>query len=209
MPLTASDSGGADFAIVPAGVFQGVCQSVIDLGTQYNKTYDNYSHKVMITWELPTERIQLEKDGVEIDKPMVISRRFTLSLHSKSAFRPFLESWRGTGFNAQDLMGFDISKLVGVNCMLNIVHATVGEKTYANIATAMPLLKNMPRLKPENPVLYYSMEDHGLSIPEEIHDWQKKIIMESKEYNEQGQQGQEYGDTGTYPESEDLGDVPF
>ena len=209
MPLTASDKGGKDFPIVPSGVFQAVCQSVIDLGTQYNKEYDNWSHKVLITWELPTERIQVEREGEDVDMPRVVSRRFTLSLHSKSAFRPFLESWRGMAFNAVDLMGFDISKLLGVNCQLNIVHNTVGDKTYANVATAMPLLKGMPKLQPENPELYYSIEDHGLNIPDEIHDWQKKIIMESREFNETGQQNEEWGDRGNGPPVDEADDVPF
>jgi len=209
MPLTASSKGSSDFEIIEPGVYQGVCQAVIDLGTQHNQKWGQYQHKVMLTWELPTERIQIEKDGEAQDLPRVISRRFTLSLSEKSLLRPFLESWRGIAFTPQELIAFDISKLLGANCQLNIIHNDYEGKTYANVSTAMPLLKGTPKLTAQNEMIYYSMEDHGLSIPEGVHDWQKKIIMESMEWNETGQQNEEWGDKGDGPPIDDSGDIPL
>jgi len=215
MGLIASDKGSGDFEIVDAGVYQAICQSVIDLGTHKSKNYDKWNQLVLLTFELPTERIQIEKDGKTKDLPRVVSRRFTLSLAETSHLRPFLESWRGVAFSPKDLEGFDISKLLGVNCQINIVHNVVGPKTYANIATAMPLMKNMPRLQPENPVLYYSIEEHGTNIPSELHDWQRNIILESREFsdtiaNETGQQNEEWGDHGDGPPvPTDDDSIPF
>lgn len=210
MGLMASDKGSGDFEIVPAGVYQAVMQSVIDLGTHKSKNFDSWNHQVLFTFELPTERIQLERDGKVEDLPRVVSRRFTLSLSDKSHLLPFLQSWRGVAFTPKEREGFDISTLLGVNCQINIVHNTVGSKTYANIATAMPLMKNMPRLQPENPVLYYSIEEHGMNIPGELHDWQRNIIMESREFNETGQQQEEWGDQGDGPPvPTDDDDIPF
>jgi hypothetical protein len=199
MGLIASDKGGGDFEIMDAGVYVAVCYCVVDLGTQHNPKWDQWQKKVMIGWEIPDERIDIEKDGEKKNLPRVISRKFTLSLSDKGYLKPFLESWRGQPFTFKELVAFDISKLMGVNCQLNVIHNSYEGKTYANVATAMPLMKGIDRREPENPVVYYSMEDHGLSIPDNVYDWQKKIIMESQEWNETGQQNEEWGDKGDGP----------
>ena len=111
MGLMANDKGGGmDFDPIPAGVHHAEGWAVIDLGTQHNPKFNQDQHKVCIGWELPSERIQIEDNGAEIDKPKVISRIFTLSLSEKSHLRPFLESWRGRPFSPQELLGFDISQ---------------------------------------------------------------------------------------------------
>ena len=46
----------------------------------------------------------------------------------------------------------------------------------------------MPKLDAESEFVYYSMEEHGLSIPDAVPDGIKAMIMKSKEYNETGQQ---------------------
>ncbi len=46
--------------------------------------------------------------------------------------------------------GFDIEKLVGKNCLINIVHNTKGDKTYANISGVMALPKGTEQMIPEN-----------------------------------------------------------
>ena len=212
MPLTASDKGGGDFEIMDAGVYVAACYCVVDLGTQHNQKYDQWQKKVLLGFEIPDERIDIDEDGTKVSKPRVISRRFTCSLSPKGFLRPFLESWRGKKFSFEEEAGFDISKLLKVNCQLNIIHNSYEGKTYANIAAAMPLMKGIDRRDPENPIIYYSMEDHGLSIPDTVYDWQKKIIMESKEYNETGQQNEEWGDAGNAhadrPPIDDT-DIPF
>ena len=187
MGLMASDKGGSDFEITPEGVYHAVCYGVIDLGSQHNKRYDNWGRKIMIQWELPTERVDLEVDGKMVSKPRAISRRFGLSLGEKSHLRPFLESWRGKKFTFDELVGFDLEKLVGVNCMLQVLHNDHQDKTYANVHTVMPIGKGVEKMVSENPTVFYSMDDSGLNYPSTLPDWIKKIIMDSREYNETGQ----------------------
>ena len=187
MGLIASDSGGKDYDPIPQGVYQAVCWMVCDLGTQHNRVYDTYRRQVVIGWELPSEPIEMEKNGEMVQVPKVISRKFGLSLSPKGYLRPFLESWRGKPFTAEELIGFDISKLIQVNCQLNIIHNTVDTKTYANIASAIPLAKETPKLKCVADTVYYSMDDHGLSVPENVPEWIKALIMNSREWNETGQ----------------------
>jgi hypothetical protein len=210
MPLIASEKE-TDYEPIEAGVHHAICCWVIDLGHQFNEKWGNDQHKVLIAWELPRDRIEIEENGVSVDKPKVISRIFTLSLGTKSHLRPFLESWRGKAFGFEELMGFDISKLIGVNCQLNIVHAHVNEKTYANVATAMPLLRGTVAFPPENDTIMFSIEDHGLAIPDNVPDWIKTKFMKCREYNETGQMNDEQ----RYPSANDDepplpdDDIPF
>ena len=216
MGLIASDKGSGDYELTEEGVHLAVCYGVIDLGQQHNPKFDNWPHKIMIQWELPNLRIDIKDGERVVSKPRAISRRFTLSLSDKSHLRPFLESWRGKKFTFEELAGFDIQNVVGVNCMLQILHEKVGEKTYANVHTVMPIAKGTDKLVSENPVMFYSMEDQGLDFPKSIPEWIQGIIMKSKEWNETGQQN----DEPTYPEDhgseeppmhgdEDLSSVPF
>lgn len=188
MGLIASDSGGKDFPPTEAGVHPAVCYAVIDIGTQpsNNPLYAD-THRCIIIWELPMLRLDIEVDGEQVDKPRVISRELTVSLSDKSHMRPLLESWRGRPFNTQELLSFDLKNLIGVNCLLNVVHKETNGKTYANVVAAMPLAKGMPKLQPENETIFYSMEDHGLKFPEIIPAWIQKKIMNSVEYNQTGQ----------------------
>ena len=213
MPLLAKETTTKDYEPIEQGVHHAICCWVIDLGHQYNEKWGNDQHKAVIAWELPHLRIDIEnEDGSIENKPKVISRIFTLSLGTKSHLRPFLESWRGKRFGFEELMGFDISKLIGVNCQLNVVHNNVGEKTYANVATAMPLLKGTEHKNPENETIFYSIEDHGLLMPEIAPEWIKNILMQSKEWNETGQQNDEwrppaYDDEPPLPDDDEP--IPF
>ena len=211
MGLMASDSGGTTIEPTPAGTHHGVCYGVIDIGTQpsNNPQYAD-THRCIIMWELPQLRLEIEKDGEKLDKPRVISRELTISLSEKSHMRPLLESWRGRPFNMEELVAFDLANLVGANCLLNVIHKDSNGKTWANVAAASPLLSNMEKLKPENDTIFFSMDDHGLLVPENIPEWIQNKIMNSREWNETGQQndgpppGWEEEVRGKYYE-----DIPF
>lgn len=148
MAIIASDTGGGrDFEPIPAGGAAAVCDMMVDLGMQDGGTYGP-KHKVYIRFQVPEHRIQFEKDGQQFDLPAVVGVTFTLSLSEKSNLRPFLESWRGKKFTAEEVRGFDITKVAGAPAYLNIVHEDgIGKnagKTFANIASIMPLPKGMP-----------------------------------------------------------------
>jgi len=186
MSLIAKNKGGG-FDPVPAGNHAAMCYSVVDLGTQENKTFGGMNHEVLITWEIPDLRIEIERDGKRLDLPRAISRRFTISLHERSNLRRALESWRGKPFTDAQLEGFDLRCLVGASCLLNVVHVGSGGKTYANVSTVTPLPKMMASAmpeKPENPMVYWEIEqlDGGGEIDARIPEWVRNKIKESDEY---------------------------
>ena len=106
MALTAKEPEGTDFEIMEAGVKLAGCYGLYDLGTQYDKKWEKDTRKVVILWEIPEERIMVNSQ----DLPRAISKKYTLSLHTKSQLRKDLEAWRGKTFTQQELEGFDLKK---------------------------------------------------------------------------------------------------
>jgi hypothetical protein len=138
MAIIAKSSGeGQSFEPAPAGMHQAVCVDVVDLGvldeTWQGKT--KRQHKVNLAWQIA----ELRDDG----KPFLVFKRYTLSLHEKAGLRKDLESWRGKKFTRDEEMGFDLETVLGANCLLNITHNPVGDRTYANVASISPLMKGM------------------------------------------------------------------
>jgi len=160
-------------------------------------------------WELPNERIEIERDGIKESMPRAISDQYTVSLSEKSKLRPILESWRGRGFTNQELIAFDIFTVLGANCMLNVIHKPKkdgGPK--AVISSVTPLPKGIQKLEPENEIIYFSFEDGG-EIPEATPKWIKDSIMQSREMNEQGQQNDWAYDPPDEPAIHGDEDIPF
>lgn len=188
--FTAKDTGsGNNWEVVPKGVHHGVCYALIDLGTQYSEIYNVSQHKCWIAWELPHERIDIEtEEGDKENKARVISKFYTVSLHEKSNLRQHLESWRGRVFTKDELKGFDLSSILNVNCQINVIHKKKKNgDNKAEIGAIMPLGKSQQKIKAENNLVYFSLEEHGLEIPENVPDGIKAMITKSSEYNQQGQ----------------------
>lgn len=139
MPITAQAT--QSFEKAPAGLQKAVCVDVRDMGIERSEKYGNEQHKILITWQL--------EEKMDSGKRYIISRKFTLSLNEKAALRAFLEAWRGKPFSDAELRnGFDVEKLIGVNCYLQIFHTEDGK--YANVVNIMPLRGGEETLEPEN-----------------------------------------------------------
>ena len=59
-------------------------------------------------------------------RPYGVNRWYKLSLHEKSALYRDLDTWKG-GITNEELAGLDLTKMLGVNCVLNIVHSNKGK----------------------------------------------------------------------------------
>ena len=143
MPIIAVASGGGDFELCPLGNTQAVCSFVEDVGVEHDEINDKWSHKVVVMWELAEKM----KDG----RPFMLSKSYTLSLHEKATLRKDLESWRGKAFTDAELTGFDLEKLLTVNCLLNV--GTYKKKNGSEgrkIASISPMMKGMNPIIPIN-----------------------------------------------------------
>ncbi|TPL94770.1 hypothetical protein [Mesorhizobium sp. B2-3-10] len=199
--------GGGDFQIAPQGQFAAICCQVLDLGHHFSEKYGKWSHKIRIVWELHGENqigdgVALTEDG----KPMSLGAEYTLSLSDNSNLRPFLEGWRGRPFTAEEEAGFDVSKLLGVPCMLTIQHAKSadGSKTYANPVSASPLLKSLQKPTQHNPSLLFELDPWNQQAFEALPDWLRERVKKSREY------GERFGGNTPAPMAKPVtGDAPF
>lgn len=182
MGLMAKDKGGGDFTPIPEDLHLAVCYGIWDLGTQFSEKWEKSIHKVVIVWEIPGCRGEFERDGHIKDLPRAISKRFTLSLHKKSDLRKDLESWRGKKFTDEELKGFDLKKLLGVPCQIQVLHNKIDDKIFANIATIIKAPVGT-ELTPENPLKFFSFED-GVDVPAGTPDWIMDLIRHAEEYKD-------------------------
>jgi hypothetical protein len=178
MSLTAKNEGEGNFELCPADTHHAVCYGVIDLGTQLNAKFNTSQHKCMLLWELPNARM-------ESGKPFAVSRMYTVSLADKAHLRQHLQAWRGRPFTEEELNGFEIKKILGANCLVQVIHNKSGERTYANVEAVMALPKGINSMPPatidaENALILYDM-DNGEPPPETIPEWIRKIIYKSAE----------------------------
>ena len=200
MALTARDKGGGDFVLIPEDLHLAVCYGIWDIGTQFSERYGKSVHKVVIVWEIPGCRGEFEKDGKIQNLPRAISKRYRISLHKKADLRKDLESWRGQKFTDEELKGFDLKRLLGVPCQIQVLHNKVDEKVYTNISAIIKAPKGT-KLIAENPLKFFSFEDEG-AIPKGTPEWIMDLIRQSEEFKK----------TGTHEgEEHDLpdDDIPF
>ena len=130
----------SSFDPCPEGLFQAVCVDVVDLGLV--KGQFGEKHKVDLRW-------QVDEVNARSGKRFELRKWYTLSLHEKSTLRKDLECWRGRKFTEAELDGFDLEKLLGVNCQLQVIHNIVDEgKVYDNVQAIVPHNAKIPRIAP-------------------------------------------------------------
>jgi hypothetical protein len=171
--------------LIPAGNYLARCYQMIEIGTveEIIMNVPKTLHKVRIGWELPTElKVFKEENG---EQPLVISKEYTLSMHEKSNLRKDLKSWRGKDFTEDEAKRFDITALLGLPCMLNIIHKpskSDASKVYQEIAGITSIPKGFSVPKPINPVVVLSYDKFDNEVFEKLPDFIKNKMKSSQEY---------------------------
>lgn len=189
MGFMASDNGGGNYKRVPSGAFIGRCYSLIDLGTQ--RTDGQYGikdqHKIQIKWELFGEDDDGNPLTVEVDgksMPMTISKSYTMSLHEKAGLRRDLASWRGHDFTDEEANAFDVSKLLGAYCMINVTTSENNGKTYSNVAGVTRLPKALAGNKPSavHKDVLFNLDDPDMELFATFHKKLQEAIKRAPEW---------------------------
>lgn len=206
--ITATNNAST-FEPIAAGNYFARCYSMVDLGTQ-NTGFkdeageDKWQRQVRIGWELPDE--SFEKDGHQRCK--TISGTYTLSMNEKANLRKILESWRGASFTDEQAKAFDVTKLLGVACMLNIIHKTSnGGKLYANVSAVTSVPKGMGVKAQVNKTEVFTFEEYSDDSFSRLPDYLKDIIKKSTEWNELSSPS--LTPISTTPANEVADDLPF
>ena len=174
----ASDSGGGgDFQAVKPGTYIARSFRIVDIGTQHGeyKGEPTVRNQFILYWELPTEIIDVNGE----DKPTIVSKFYTASLHEKSNLRHDLQSWRGKEFTSEELKGFDLTQVLGKPCFLTIVSTSSG-KSKVSAVTGLPKGTTCPPAV--NPVSNFWVNEWSEEAFNNLSDGLKKLIQNSDEY---------------------------
>jgi hypothetical protein len=147
MAIIAKEPEG-NFEQIEAGICQAVCAEVLDLGLRSCNTFDakgvingqTDKPKLCIIWELADSR----DDG----RRFIFSKEYVNSLHEKATLRKDLNAWRGVPFTKEELKGFDVEKVIGANCMLNIeAYEKKGGGEGRKVASVGKLMKGLDKIE--------------------------------------------------------------
>lgn len=182
MAIIAQNKGGGERTLAPVGNHIARCVQMIHIGTSEEEIMGKKKtlNKVRLTWELPDETHVFSEDKGE--EPFVVSKEYTLSMNEKSNLRKDLESWRGKGFTDKQAAEFDITVLIGIPCMLNVIHKTSKSgNEYVNVSGVSPLPKRVECPEQITPSLEFNF-DEGFKHFETLPEWIQDKIKVTDEY---------------------------
>lgn len=202
---------GAEFIQIEPGNYIGICYRLIDIGTQHGIYKDPKSGKevpterkqVLIAWEFPTELIT---EGEYEGQPYSISKFYTISLDKKANLCKDLESWRGKAFTEEELQGFDLKKILGKPCMINVIRDEK-DRSVAKAITPMP--KGFVAPKGINPQVAFDIDEWNNDVFQSLPEGIQKLITQSDEFKASMKQdgtNQHYDERNPPPPDDD---VPF
>ena len=178
MALLSKDSGGGEgFEQLEPGAYVARCVSVVDLGIQDAGRWGK-KEKVYLGFEVPSERVKwTDKDGNEKEGPAFIGSRYTNSINEKAILGQHLKSWRGKPFTDDERAGFDLFTVLGVPCMISVVHNESGGKMYANIEGIMRLPKGTECPPAETELIACSPMDSSTAANlTKLPEWLQKVV---------------------------------
>ena len=201
MALTARGGADSERELIEPGMYAAVCYAVVDCGTKASQYSIKEKHQVYISWEIPSLRIQFEKDGQAKNLPRSISEWYTLSLFGDARLAQILQGWRGRLFTDVERESFDLKTILGKSCYLVIEHREKANGKIADTAKtampyrAMPDPKNpkaplgfLTPLVPENDLRWWSFEECARGEPVVFPDWMSErmqaMLKEANEYRD-------------------------
>ena len=182
-----SSNTSSDFKLPPAGSFMARLYRIIDIGTQTTEWMGKkkMQRKIITMFELHGE----DNDGnaltTEDNKPLIVSKRYTLSLDEKATLLKDLQAWRGKEFTPEELDGFSLEAVLGKFCMVNITHSDYNDKTYANISSISQVpaaLKKLGEPVGVNEPFMFSIDPWDQEKFDKLSEGMKGVIKKSAEY---------------------------
>ena len=145
---------------------------IVDWGMQENEYEGDVKvqHRVWINFELPTKRIDIEKDGETKSMPRWLGKQYTLSSHEQSTMYKMISSIAPMFDFEED----GLEDLIGVECMV-AVGTTSGGKD--KVTGVNPPIDGMEIPELENDTLIFDTSDPDYDTFLKIPDWMKKEVV--------------------------------
>ncbi len=205
-----------EFVLVPPGSHLARCYRIVDLGSQKSEYQGRIKQlrKIMIGWEIHGEA----EDGTplltEKGEPMAIFKNYTHSWGDNSNLRKDLQSWRGKPWTDAEANGFDIERLLGQWCMLNVIHRPgQNSKIYANVDSVTPvhpIIKQRGFPEGFNEVQVFNLDEPNWELFETFSQGLKTKIQNSPEYKALSNQSAPAQSQSTGTRFDDMeDDIPF
>lgn len=195
MSLKIKDRAKPAVPPVEPGVYMAACVGVIDLGEQYSEKFKNYSNKIMLTFELLGETVEI--DGEE--KPRQISKIFAFATGQRSGLRKFLQSWDGKQLSDEQAAEEELSQRLGRTCQLQVVLNETGDK--ANIDNIMAVPKGVQVAKPKSEMTLFDLDEFDQATFDKLSDWTRETIQKSSQWQK------EHASTETIEVNPETGEV--
>lgn len=188
MSFIVTQSDGSGFVPVPPGMHLARCYRVVDLGTQTSEYMGKVKHlpKVMLQFEVHSESEDGQPLVTSKGEPMTMSKNYTVSLADKATLRLDLQTWRGRDFTAEELRGFDLSKILDQWAMITITRsAGANGKEYSNITGVNPVPANIKKAglpEPFNPPQMFTIAKADMEMYNTFSEGLKNKIAASPEW---------------------------
>jgi len=165
---------------IPKGTFLARCYSLIHLGVQDVewKGEKKTAYKIRLGFELPTKKSNF--NGVE--KPLVISKEYTLSMGEMANLRKVVEALIGTTLTESEAVGFDVESILGKACLISVIHTERNGNTYANIGDVLPLMEGQECPEQFNETVLLSFENWNDELFASMPDFIKDKISKSPQF---------------------------
>jgi hypothetical protein len=212
MSIIAENSGGAFTPILsPEGTHVAICVRMIHVGTSETeyKGQKKSQNKVRLYFELSNEKAVFKEENGE--ENFTVSKEYTLSMFEKANLRKDLESWRGKAFTTDEAASFDITKLLGVPCMVNIitkVHEPTGNK-YTAITGISSIPKGLPKPERVNDLFEFSVSEFDQTKFNELTEYLQERVKASDEYQAIINPVAPVEEVFDSPEDDGVDDLPF
>jgi hypothetical protein len=175
------DFGRAEDGAYPARIVQ-----LIDFGKQYAtdyktgeiKKYDDGNEivqpKVWITFELPTETIEVDA----VAKPRWYGKEYTVSTHDKAALTGLLKAADPKGEHTAK--GRNVRGLLGLPVMITIGSTSSGK---AKVAAVSAVPKGLPVDPLANPESFFDLDSDDVDMFEALPNWMRERITSGVDFD--------------------------
>jgi len=183
MPLYAPAGTKREIVLAPQGSHVARVVNISHIGTLEKEIQGKAKMQdtVRVTFELCDEK-QSFKEGEE-EKPFVISKESTLSMFSLSFLRKLAEAITKTSIPDDVADSFDITELLGGECLLNVKHIKLPNgDTIARVADVTPLPKGMEAPKVFNTPKFFDVNTATMEEIGELPEFLRKKVYITPEF---------------------------
>lgn len=193
--------------LAPAGSHVARLVSIIYIGTLQSQFGEAY--KVRFTWELPNE-LHKFKEG-EAEKPFVVSKKFTLSMHEKATLRKFSTGIVGRKMSDEEATVYDIDDMLGRESLITITHTESDKGVFADVESANPLPKGMVCPSAVNKLQLLSYEKWDEELFQSLPKFIQEEISKTPEFVSLRNDAKEKVGEGRIEDEENINpdDIPF